>query len=110
MAKYVLRTEDNKKAVIDPEEDTRLYSAPTMAGHTRGTDIYAHQAQSGTTYFYQHFWSRWQGEPDVFELISREKAEAMLIRLAGICGDNALNEVEIERAKEFGFDLMEETA
>lgn len=110
MAKYVLRTEDNKKAVIDVEEDTRLYSAPIMAGHTRGTDIYAHKAQSGAVYFYTHSWSRWQGEPDVFELISREEAEAMLIRLVGICGDASITDEEIEQAKEFGFDLLEETA
>lgn len=107
--KHVLRTEDKKKVVIDIENDSQLYAASAHR-ETRGTDLYAHRAQSGKIFFYMHEWSRWEGEVDQFILISRDKVEDRLIRLAGLCGDAALTEAEFQRAEEFGFNLLEETA
>ena len=115
MAKHVLRTQDDKKVVIDVKKDTVLYSAPvnppnTGNKYTSGTDLLAHQTKSGNVYFYFHYWSMWQGAEDEFELCSKPIAEAFLVRKAGQAGWAALVENEIELAKEFGIDIMEETA
>ena len=115
MAKHVLRTQDGKKVVIDVSKDKHLYRCPVnppgsgTSGFT-GTDLLAHTARSGNVYFYFHHWSMWQGSVDSFSLIDRNTAEEFLIEKAGLSGQYGLDEREIEFAKEFGFDLMEETA
>ena len=115
MAKNILRTQDGKKVVIDVSKDATLYRCPVnppgsgTSGFT-GTDLLAHKARSGNVYFYFHHWSMWQGSVDSFSLIDRNAAEEFLIEKAGISGQYGLDEREIEFAKEFGFDLMEETA
>ena len=115
MAKHVLRTQDGKKAVIDATKDAALYRAPvnppnTGTRYTSGTDLLAHTARSGTVYFYLYRWSMWQGSEDSFELIDKETAEAFLTKKAGLAGWATLDEREIETAKEYGFDILEETA
>ena len=115
MAKHVLRTQDGKKVVIDVSKDTKLYESPvnppnTGTRYTRGTDLLAHKARSGNVYFYFYHWSMWQGEEDEFELVDRNTAEEFLVERAGLSGWAGLDEHEIERAKEFGLDIMEETA
>ena len=116
MTTHVLRTQDGKKVVIDVSKDVRLYSAPvnppnTGTQYTRGTDLLAHTARSGNVYFYFYNWSMWQGEEDSFKLMEdREEIEALLIEKAGLSYPAGLDEHEIEQAREYGFDLMEETA
>ena len=113
--KHVLRTQDGKKVVIDVSKDATLYRCPVnppgsgTSGFT-GTDLLAHKARSGNVYFYFHHWSMWQGDEDSFELIDRSTAEEFLVKRAGLSGWAGLDEREIERAKEFGLDIMEETA
>ena len=115
MTKHVLRTHDSKKVVIDVSKDVTLYSAPvnppnTGSQYTRGTDLLAHTARSGNVYFYLYRWSMWQGSEDAFELCSKTTAEEFLTKKAGLSGWAAIDEHEIEKAKEFGIDLLEETA
>lgn len=115
MAKKVLRTQDGKKVVIDVSKDSKLYESPvnppnTGTRYTTGTDLLAHKARSGNVYFYFYRWSMWQGDEDSFELIDKDTAEEFLIKRAGLSGWAGLTEREIERAAEFGIDLMEETA
>jgi len=78
--------------------------------YTRGTDLYRHVAKSGKEYFYLYHWSLWQGEESSYELISREEAEEFLLKKARLSGWAGLDEKDFERLKEFGFDLLEETA
>jgi hypothetical protein len=115
MAKNVLRTQDSRKVVIDVSKDVTLYSAPvnppnTGSQYTRGRDLLAHKARSGNVYFYFYSWSMWQGDEDEFELCSKATAEAFLTRKAGLTGWAAIDEHEITLAKEYGIDVMEETA
>jgi len=115
MAKHVLRTHDGKKAVIDIAKDAKLYRAPvnppnTGTQYTSGIDLLAHTARSGNVYFYFYSWSMWEGSNDSFELIDRDAAEAFLTQKAGLADWAALDEHEIELAKEYGIDILEETA
>ena len=115
MAKYVLRTHNCKKVVIDVDKDIVLYHSPvnppnTGTRYTRGTDLLAHIARSGNVYFYFNNWSMWEGDEDSFELVDKDTAEEFLIDKAGLSGWARLDEREIEKVKKFGFDLMEETA
>lgn len=115
MAKHVLRTQDDKKVVIDVQKDVRLYNAPvnpnnTGTRYTTGTDLLVHKARSGKEYLYFYYWSMWQGDEDHFEVCSKETAEAFLVRKAGAAGWASLDEHEIEIAKEYGIDVLEETA
>ena len=113
--KHVLRTQDDKKVVIDVEKDVKLYRSPvnppnTGTRYTSGTDLLAHTARSGNVYFYFYNWSMWEGHEDSFELCSKDSAEKFLTRKAGLSGWAGLDEHEIETAKKYGFDLLEETA
>lgn len=115
MTKHVLRTHDSKKVVIDVSKDVTLYSAPvnppnTGTQYTSGTDLLTHTARSGNVYFYLYRWSMWQGSEDSFELIDKETAESFLTRKAGLTGWAAIDEHEITLAKEYGIDIMKETA
>ncbi len=111
----VLITDDGKRVIVNTKTDVCLYETPcnppnTGTDYTRGTDLYAHRARSGNMYFYLRHWSLWQGEGSNLELISRDEAENFLLEKAGLSGFAAMEESEIEKAIELGFDLFEETA
>ena len=113
--KRVLITKEQKRVIVDIQTDSCLYKSPvnppnTGTDYTRGTDLYAHRARSGNMYFYLRHWSLWQGEGSNLELISRDEAENFLLEKAGLSGFAAMEESEIEKAIELGFDLFEETA
>jgi len=115
MTKKVLRTQDMKKVVIDLSTDTKLYETPvnppnTGTEYTRGTDLMAHKARSGNVYFYEYFWSMWQGEQEQFELVSKEQAEEFLLQKMSLSDLAGMTETEIEKAIGFGFNLLEEDA
>lgn len=115
MTKKVLRTQDGKKVVVDYSTDTKLYSAPvnppnTGTTFTRGTDLLAHKARSGNIYFYTYSWSLWQSEQEEYQLISKKEAEDFLLDKLSKAYPEEMYEHEIETAREFGFDLLEETA
>jgi len=52
----------------------------------------------------------WQRESDWLELVDRQEALDFLLAKAGLTGVAAMDESEIEKAKEFGFDILQETA
>jgi len=52
----------------------------------------------------------WQGEEETYELIDKETAEEFLLEKAGNAGWDSLTEDEIQKAEEYGFSLLEETA
>jgi len=115
MAKHVLRTQDGKKVVIEAAKDAKVYNAPvnppnTGTRYTTGTDLLAHKARSGNMYFYFYRWSMWEGAEESFELIDKAEAEEFLTEMAGLGEHAALTGREIETAKEYGIDIMEETA
>ena len=101
-----LRTGDGKKIVIDVNKDTCIYE-DRRQNATRGTDLHAHIAKSGNTYFYFYIWSQWENEDTEVELCTKSAAEDFLINRS-TCG--SVTDDEIEKAKDAGIDLMEETA
>ena len=102
----VLQTDDGKKVVIDVLKDPCIYN-DRRHDETRGNDLHAHKAKSGKTYFYFYRWSQWENEPIETELCTKQAAEEYLVQRSG-CG--WVSDDEIETAKEYGIDLMEETA
>jgi len=111
----VLITDDGKRVIVNTKTDVCLYETPcnppnTGTDYTRGTDLYAHRARSGNVYFYLHHWSLWQRESSWLELVDRHEALDFLLEKARLTNVAAMDEDEIEKAKEFGFNILEETA
>jgi len=100
-----LKTPDAKKIVIDVAKDDCIYE-DRRHNATRGTDLHAHKAQSGKTYFYFYCWSQWENEDTTVDLCTKDAAEKFLIERStgGLISDD-----EIENATKHGIDLMEET-
>lgn len=112
---YVLRTDDNKKVVINRKTDECLYLAPrnppnTGLSYTSGVDLYMHIAKSGKRYFYLYHWSMWQGTEPYYELITEDEAKEFLLKKAGLSGWSALTESEIKRANELFPSIFDEDA
>jgi len=115
MVKKVLRTQDKKRVVIDFSTDTKLYDSPmnppnTGTRFTTGIDLHAHKARSGNMYFYTHSWSMWQGDQEEFKLITKDQAEEFLLDKMALSYPAEMTTEEIEKAKEYGFDLLIEDA
>lgn len=114
MSKHIF-THDNKRIVCDTAVDDCIYDAPnnppnTGTRYTRGTDIYAHRAKSGTVYFYGRNWSMWQGESETVELMTADDVkEFFASRLNGDYHARPADE-EIAKLSDYGIDLFEETA
>jgi hypothetical protein len=111
----VLITDDGKRVIVNTKTDVCLYETPcnppnTGTDYTRGTNLYAHRARSGNVYFYLHHWSLWQRESSWLELVDRHEALDFLLEKARLTNVAAMDEDEIETAKEFGFNILEETA
>jgi hypothetical protein len=111
----VLITDDGKRVIVNTKTDVCLYETPCNppnpgTDYTRGTDLYAHRARSGNVYFYLHHWSLWQRESSWLELVDRHEALDFLLEKARLTNVAAMDEDEIETAKEFGFNILEETA
>lgn len=114
--KRVLLTENKERVIIDMKNDDCLYSAPvnppnTGTTYTRGTDLYAHTAQSGKVYYYAYSWSIWQGEESQINLLTKEEAEEFLIDKLSLTGYGLLDEDEAKRISDkYGLELLTETA
>lgn len=113
--KHVLLNENGERVVIDMKKDECLYSAPvnppnTGTAFTRGTDLYAHKAQSGKVYFYANRWSLWQGEEGGIRLMTKEEAEEFLTEKLSLTGCGALDEADAAKCEAYGLDLLTETA
>jgi len=100
----VLKSDDGKKIVIDVNKDPCIYE-DSRYNATRGLDLHAHKAESGKIFFYFYRWSQWENENTDVELCTKEYAEEFLINRSG-----NITEDEIKVAKEYGIDLLEETA
>jgi hypothetical protein len=65
---------------LDPATDTPLYRSPrndpddTGPAQKRGTDLFAHTAQSGSVYYYLWHWSRRQNETNICQLTTEDSA------------------------------------
>lgn len=113
--KIVLRTPENKKVVINPREDEKIYGAPqnppnTGLQFTRGTDVYRHVARSGREYYYFANWSMWQSESDSYELATKKEVEDFIIEQCGRGYWERPTESELERLNELGIHVLEEDA
>lgn len=112
----VLKTPENKKVVINPKTDEKIYNAPsnppnTGTNYTAGTDLYRHVARSGKAYYYTYSWSMWQGTPSHYKLITDEEAKQFLLEIAGINNEWVyLSASEEKRAKELFPDIFDEDA
>lgn len=113
--KFAFQTSDGKRVVCDTDTDPQLYDAPhnppnTGTRYTRGTDLYAHAAKSGTVFFYAYSWSMWQGEESTAELWTQAQVEEFIVeRMAG--PEHARpSSSELERLAEYGINVLDETA
>jgi len=74
---------DEKKVLLDTQKDEIIYDAHAAAwkrtgtdrGATRGIDLYVHKCKDGTLVFYKYHWTRWQGEANYIEAITKDEAE-----------------------------------
>jgi hypothetical protein len=110
----VFRLEDGTRFVADVRKDTALYQAPenppnTGSRYTAGTNLYVHETKSHGNQFYKYRWSMWQGSESVYEYVTKEQAIEFL---ESVCGDyNGFpDSADTSMLKEYGIDLLEETA
>lgn len=113
MTKTVLRTQDNKKVIINTDSDPCLFQAPhniphTGTSYTRGKDLYAHESRNGNMYFYFYSWSMWQGEENSYYLVTKEEAEEFLLNWMGTNYGLRFDEAE-KLDEQYNFQLTEET-
>ena len=111
----ILMTLNGKKVKINPPTDICLYESPvnppnTGTSYTRGADLFAHRARSGTIYFYLYHWSMWQGEEGSYQLITEENAKKFLLEVAQESGYAKITEEEWEKILEVFPSLDEEDA
>jgi TRAP-type uncharacterized transport system substrate-binding protein len=111
----ILMTPEGKKVAITKKTDVNIYESPrnppnTGTAYTAGTDLYAHKARSGKTYFYTYSWSMWQGSQDNYELLTDGEAKQFLLQKAQGTGYNGLDHSEKELAEEYFPGLFDEDA
>lgn len=112
---YILMTPEGKKVAINPREDVEIYVAPrnppnTGTIYTAGTDLLAHRARSGKTYFYTLHWSMWEGSQDSYSLLTDDEAKQFLQEKAQGTGYNGLSSSEKTRAEEHFPGIFDEDA
>jgi len=113
--KKIVTEEDGTRWIADTQTDEALYTAPhnppnTGSAYTRGTDLFVHKTRSHGLRYYTRGWSMWQGEqPDIIVPITREEAEKFLVSHVGDYW-NFPSDEENTKLKEYGFDILQETA
>jgi hypothetical protein len=113
---HILINDEGKRVEINMEKDLCLFDAPhnppnTGTAFTRGTDLYAHKARSGSWYYYHYVWSMWQGENSYCHLVTRAEAIEFLQQKATLDGCGSLDKEDIRKAVEhFGEDIFSENA
>jgi hypothetical protein len=110
----VIKEEDGTRWIADTKTDICLYQAPrnppnTGQEYTRGTDLYAHKTRSHGQRFYYYIWSMWQGEEPSIRVVSRDEAQEFLEECVGDYYGFP-NEEDVAKLKEWGFDILAETA
>ena len=111
----VLKTPEGKKVVVSIKEDNCLYESPnnppnTGSSYTRGTDLYAHKARSGTMYYYSYSWSMWQGEEASYQLMTPDEMREALIGAAGYSGPGRMSDGEREDILNYFPGIFDEDA
>lgn len=112
---FTFQTSDGKRVVCNTDTDPQLYDSPhnppnTGTRYTRGTDVYAHTAKSGTVYFYAYHWSMWQGEESTAELWTKAEVEDFIIGKMSGPSEARPSGSELERLAEYDIDVLDETA
>lgn len=115
MNSIVVRTDDGKKVVLNIRKDLQLYAAPVNPANTgrdylEGVDLYLHRSTAGMHYFYEYYWSLWQGSEPRVHLLSQAEAEDFLLERAGYTGYGAISSGERAVILEYFPDLFTETA
>jgi hypothetical protein len=69
---------------LTPKSDLVLYLSPRNSSETgfsisRGTDLLAHRAPSGTPYFYLYYWSLYSNETNICQIISVDSARDFIL-------------------------------
>ena len=111
--KHVFKSEQGT-VVLDSSKDTQLYESPhnppnTGSTYTRGTDLYAHRSRKGNVFFYLIHWSMWQGEETRIQPIDLAEATSFLRAAVGDYW-NFGDDDNVKACREFGIELLEETA
>jgi len=99
---------DGKKAIVNTGTDKKILEAGDRAGtdkwyeSTRGTDLMVHVTKNKRTVFYLYHWTRWQGEADTIEAVTKEQALDWLMEHYHFA-----DESDIEAAAEYGLEVHE---
>lgn len=65
--------------VVDTTKDTTVYDAQDPHGQiTRGIDLLVHESKN-ENHYYLLYWSRWQNEDDEIKLVSKERANEIVL-------------------------------
>jgi len=110
----VIKEQDGTRWIADTKTDIKLYDAPvnppnTGTTYTSGTDLYAHRTRTHGPRFYKLHWSMWQGTESTIEPVSQVEAQEFLENCVGDYFGFP-NKEETELLKEWGFDILTETA
>ncbi|MBO3801786.1 MAG: hypothetical protein JTT12_05660 [Candidatus Brockarchaeota archaeon] len=108
MTKHIFRTEDQKKIVLDPDQDISVYEED-RAFKERGTDLYLHITKKNNKVFYLLHWTTNEHEPDRIEIVTEEEARTFFELKTQIVGFGYPTDKEIQYAQELWHDLFEET-
>lgn len=112
--KKIVVYDDGTTTVLNTKNDTELYTAPrnppnTGSRYTSGTDLQVHETKTHGNQFYLVNWSMWQGTETTIDIISKDQAiEFVRDQVGDYWGFPSDGDVKI--LKEYGIDLMEETA
>jgi len=103
----------NYRYVLNTKTDDQIYNTnvtnPDGRDRTRGSDLYAHKGKNGNIIFYLLEWSRWQGEYDTLEVVSKFQAENFLIeRTKNDPWGFPYNKDDEEMLKKYDLNIMEE--
>jgi hypothetical protein len=102
---------DGKKAIVDPFLDARILEVGDSTGlntvysdyeNTRATVLMAHATKNGRTVYYLYHWTRWEGERDRIEALTKEQALDWLMK-----NYHFAEESDIEAAEKYGLEVHE---
>jgi hypothetical protein len=74
---------------LDPANDTPIYRSPRNGPEEngpapdRGTDLFAHTAQSGSVYYYLWHWSHRSNETNICQLTTEDSAKQFIREQCG---------------------------
>jgi hypothetical protein len=110
----IIRLDDGTRYVADIKKDVQLYNAPsnppnTGSKYTSGIDLHVHVTKKHGPQFYKYHWSMWQGTESWYQPVSRDEAIEFLEDMSDDY-NGFPDEDDLELLKEYGIDLVQETA